>query len=60
MLAKSKSDATVCYDMILPNLAAAVCQLSGMLKTVCLVHAKTLKEAKYQLKVLIKLSAEQY
>ena len=59
-LAKGESDATACYNRILPNLASAVSQLNAIPKTVCLVHAKTLKEATYYLKVLLKISAEHY
>ena len=52
MLTKVKSDTTACYDKIFSKLASAVSQLNEMSKTVCLVYAKRLKEAKYHLKVL--------
>ena len=48
--AEGKGDATGCYDNIIPALTSAVSQTEGMPKTLCVLHAKTLEQAKYHLK----------
>ena len=57
---KGKSDATACYDRIVPSIASAVSQLNGMPKSICIVHAKTLKEAQYYIKLMFRISEENY
>ena len=59
-LIKVESDASACYDCIIPGLASAIRQLNGMPKTVCVVHAVTLKEVRHYLKLMLNVSEESY
>ena len=53
-------DASGCYDNILPCITSAVSQQEGMPKNICVLHASTLKQAKYYLKVMFDISDDYY
>jgi len=55
-----QNDAASCYDRIIPSLASLVSRKFGVTKTVTLVMAKTLQEAKYKLKTMLGVSEEYY
>ena len=44
-------DATSCYDRIIPSLASLAARSFGQHRTLCFIHARTLAEAKYHLKI---------
>jgi hypothetical protein len=52
------NDATACYDRILVSLSSLVSQKYGVNKQVVIVHAKTLEEAEYKLKLSSNISKE--
>ena len=58
--AEGKGDAAGCYDNILPTLTSATIQTEGMPRTICILHAETLKKAKYYLKVMFGVSEKYY
>ena len=58
--AEGKGDAAGCYNNIIPSLTSAISQTEGMPKTICVLHAKTLEEAKYYLKTMFDVSDEFY
>jgi exonuclease III len=60
LLVTFDNDATSCYDRILPSLASIVSRKYGLSKTVALVMARTLKEARYKLKTSMGVSEEFY
>jgi hypothetical protein len=47
---KQDFDATSCYDCIIPWMASLLSRSHGLHRNVCLVHARTLQEARYLLK----------
>jgi len=55
-----QNDAASCYDRILAAIAAIVSRKYGVSKSVTLVMAKTLEEAKYKLKTMLGVSEEFY
>ena len=59
-MAEGKADAAGCYDLMIPALTSATSQVNGMPKSICIVHAKTLQEAKYHLKIMLNISEEYY
>ena len=58
--AEGKADASGCYDNILPCLTSAISQHNGMPATICILHASTLEQAKYYLKVMFNVSDRWY
>eukprot|EP00957_Ditylum_brightwellii_P136031 10373675-Ditylum_brightwellii.AAC.1 len=44
------NDAVLCYDHILLNVSSLVARKKGLHKNITIVHAQTLKEAKYRFK----------
>jgi hypothetical protein len=57
---KQDFDATSCYDRIIPWMASMLSRSRGIHKNVCLVHARTLQEARYLLKAQLDVSDEFY
>ncbi len=57
---KQDFDATSCYDRIIPWMASMLSRSHGLHKNVCLVHARTLQEARYLLKTQLGVSEEFY
>jgi hypothetical protein len=57
---KQDFDATSCYDRISPWMASLLSRSHGLHRNVCLVHARTLQEARYLLKTQLGISDESY
>jgi hypothetical protein len=57
---KQDFNATSCYDRIIPWMASMLSRSRGIHKNVCLVHARTLQEARYLLKTKLGVSNEFY
>ena len=55
-----KDKAAEFYNNILPSLTSAISQLEGMIKIVCVLCVKTLKEAKYHLRLTLNLTNKYY
>eukprot|EP00957_Ditylum_brightwellii_P202615 15330938-Ditylum_brightwellii.AAC.1 len=47
------NDAASCYDRIIPNLASLVGQKKGVHRNITFVHASTLEEARFKLKMAL-------
>jgi hypothetical protein len=54
------NDAMSCYDRIILALASIISRKYGQHRQVVLVHAKTLEEARYRLRMALNLSATEY
>jgi hypothetical protein len=54
------NDAASCYDRILAPIASLIGRKKGLHRLVTLVHATTLKEAKYKLKTALGVSEAEY
>ena len=53
-------DATSCYDRILASLASVTSRKHGVQRTIVMVNATTLKEAKFRLKTMMGVTEEFY
>jgi hypothetical protein len=53
-------DATSCYNRIIPWMASLLSRSHGLHRNVCLVHARTLQEARYLLKTQLGISDKSY
>eukprot|EP00957_Ditylum_brightwellii_P141341 10769518-Ditylum_brightwellii.AAC.1 len=54
------NDGAACYDRIIPNLASLIGGKKGLHKNVTFVHAKSLEEAKFELKTALGVSESFY
>jgi hypothetical protein len=59
-LLRSDFDATSCFDQIIPSIASLVSRSYGMHRTLCIVHARFLEDAKYLLRTKLGISEESY
>jgi hypothetical protein len=57
---KQDFDATSSYNRIIPWMASLFSRSHGLHRNVCLVHARTLQEARYLLKTQLGISEESY
>eukprot|EP00957_Ditylum_brightwellii_P090188 6868935-Ditylum_brightwellii.AAC.1 len=54
------NDAALCYDRIILNLANLVGQKKGLYRNITFVHASTLEEARFKLKMSLGVSEDFY